>query len=223
MSKSRKPGGEGPAKSASALAKAEIEKVAKKAAKHAQGSATKPDKPAPGAGVATPAPKPLVKPTERPAEATDGQAQPAEVDIGGLTMLGDLCALVVDEIKAAPDVWAKLSEEKQEAMIGRIRQRVGEAVGQAVRAIAANGRVAIAAKLEQVTVKDGLKAVLTMDKHDPQRHELLDATGRAVMIVIADPSEFAGGTPPKAEPDQRALPLEGNADGSSPAEQGAQS
>lgn len=126
------------------------------------------------------------------------------VELARETMLGDLMSLVIEELKAAPDVWQKLSEHKQDAVIGRVHQRVGEAVRQAVELIAANGRVAIPATLEQVTVKDGIKGVVTVSKTDPSRHELSDAVGRAVMLVVADPSEFSGGASEvKPDPDQR--------------------
>ena len=126
------------------------------------------------------------------------------VELARETMLGDLMSLVIEELKAAPDVWQRLPEHKQDAVIGRVHQRVGEAVRQAVELMAANGRTAIPATLEQVTVKDAYKAVLTLRKDDPSRHELVDATGRSVMIVVADPTEFSGGAGDvKADPDQR--------------------
>ncbi len=132
------------------------------------------------------------------------------VELASETLLGDLMSLVIEELKAAPDVWQKLSESKQDAVIGRVHQRVREAVRQAVELIAANGRTAIPANLEQVTVKDTYKAVLTLSKTDPNRHELVDATGRAVVIVIADAEEFSGGAGEvKPDPDQPDLPVSG--------------
>jgi len=126
------------------------------------------------------------------------------VELARETMLGDLMSLVIEELKAAPDVWQRLAEHKQDAVIGRVHQRVGEAVRQAVELIAANGRTAIPATLEQVTVKDAIKGVVTVSKADPSRYDLTDAVGRAVMIVVADPTEFSGGAGDvKAEPDQR--------------------
>lgn len=130
------------------------------------------------------------------------------VELAAPTMLGDLMAIVVDEIKAAPDVWQKLSEHKQDALIHRVEQRVREAVRQCVELIAANGRVAIPGAIESVQVKDALKAVVIVAKSDPHRHELIDATKKAVMIVIADPTDYSGGAGDvKADKDQPELPL----------------
>lgn len=142
---------------------------------------------------------------------THYQQVPA-VELARETMLGDLMSLVIEELKAAPDVWQKLSEHRQDAVIGRVHQRVGDAVRQAVELIASNGRTAIPATLEQVTVKDGIKGVVTVSRTDSSRHYLCDAVGRAVMIVVADPSEFAGGAGDvKPDPDQP--PLNGFGDG----------
>ena len=46
--------------------------------------------------------------------------------------------------------------------------------------------------IEQITIKDGYKAVLTCSKHDNNRHHLADAQGATVLIVVADPDEFTG-------------------------------
>lgn len=128
------------------------------------------------------------------------------VELARETMVGDLMSLVIEELKAAPDVWQKLSEHKQDAVIGRVHQRVLEAVRQAVELIATNGHTATPATLEQVTVKDAVKAVITVSRTDPSRHDLADAVGRAVMIVVADPTEFAGGAGDvKPDPDQPPL------------------
>lgn len=43
----------------------------------------------------------------------------ARVDLPLTTMYGDLCNLVVDELKATPDVWQKLSEDQQTDLICR--------------------------------------------------------------------------------------------------------
>lgn len=118
------------------------------------------------------------------------------------TMLGDLVSLVIEEIRAAPDVWQKLNEFQQEEVIERVTRRVGSHVREAVKMIASDGREVITAELEQITAKDGIKAVCTLAKHDPNRHALLDSVGKAVLIVVADPSAFLNGELPKPDPQQ---------------------
>lgn len=131
----------------------------------------------------------------------------ATIEIAAATMSADLVSFLVDEFKAAPDVWPKLSEDQQRDVIYRASQRVGEAIRQAVRCIAADGREVIAAHLEQITAKDGIKAVVTLSKADPNRHALLDSVGLPVLIAVASDAPYIGGSLPQPEPDEPELPL----------------
>jgi hypothetical protein len=142
------------------------------------------------------------------------------VDICADTMTGDLCQLVIDELKAAPDVWQKLPEDTQYRMIERVRTRVTNAIHQAVRIIASDAREVITADLEQITAKDGIKAVLVLGKHDPNRHALLDSVGKPVLIVVASADPYLGGDVPKPEPAQRRLELVEAADDTPVADNG---
>ena len=114
----------------------------------------------------------------------------APVDIAEETMLGDLMSLTLDELKHAQDAWQKLSEADQDATIDRIEARTRQAIVSAVRMIATQGFVRLPATLESVTVKDSIKATLSIAKTDPSRHELFDATGCVLTVVLADISQF---------------------------------
>lgn len=127
------------------------------------------------------------------------------IDLAAETMKGDLLNALLDEFKAARDVWPKLSQIDQEAIIFRFERRVGAGIREAVRMIAGDSRPVITAKLDQLTAKDGIKAVLSLSQHDANRHELLDAVGKVVLVVVADAEPYQGGDTPKAEPDQRPL------------------
>lgn len=131
------------------------------------------------------------------------------VELAAETLLGDLMQLVLGEIRAAPDVWPKLSQYKQDEVIDRVQRRCADAVRQCVQLIACKGRTAIPGALDSVTVKDGLKAVIKFSQADPNRHELIDATGRSVIVIVADAAEFSGGTDEvKSQPDQPDLPID---------------
>lgn len=136
-------------------------------------------------------------------EETTNADQVAE--IAELTMRGDLVSALIDELKAAPDCWQKMSQQQQDDTIWRITQRVDRNVAEAVRIIAADGRKVITSTLEQITAKDGIKAVCVLGKHDPNRHELLDSVGKAVLIVVADTEQYKGGDIPKGDADQPEL------------------
>lgn len=146
----------------------------------------------------------------------EAAAAAGAVEVAEATLLGDMIQTCVDELKASKDVWQKLSERDQQDALFRLRCRCESAVRKAITILASADRPTIFATLEQVTVKDGIKAVLKLDKHDPQRHELTDATGRQVLIVVQAAEQHLGGEGPKPDADQKGLPL---ADGSAPGEQ----
>ena len=132
------------------------------------------------------------------------------VDLDALvteTLLGDLVAFLLDEIRAAPDVWEKLDQQQQEDVIHRCQLRGSRLIGAIVRLVAAEGRDAISADLEQITAKDEIKAVCKLGRHDSKRHALLDAVGKRVLLVVADAEQYLGGELPQAQPDQPDLPI----------------
>ncbi|MFL0802557.1 MAG: hypothetical protein K6L81_02495 [Agarilytica sp.] len=129
-------------------------------------------------------------------------------DIAKETMLGDLMELVVDELKAQQDVWQKLSESNQTYAINRVEARCREAVTQCVTLIASNKLPVLSAIVDQVTFKDGCKAVLK-PKHGPLGLDLAEKVGSEVLLILASSSEFLGDEgKPKPEADQPDLPLE---------------
>jgi acyl-CoA reductase-like NAD-dependent aldehyde dehydrogenase len=128
------------------------------------------------------------------------------VSMAADTMTGDLMACLIDEFKSAPDVWQKMPEHQQQDLIYRVQQRVQENIRQAVEIIASDNRPTIVATVESVTVKDGIKAVVTLPKSDAQRHELFDAAGMAVLLIVGGAAGYYGGTDQvRPDPDQPAL------------------
>lgn len=91
----------------------------------------------------------------------------------------DLLQALVLELKLLPDVWAKLSEKKQNDVIDRLRDRVESQIKMAVHVLASSGRTVVAGDLDQVTIKDGVKAVIKFSAAAPSLHELYDAQGKA--------------------------------------------
>ena len=127
-------------------------------------------------------------------------------EIAQETMIGDLTSAILDELKAMPEVWQKLSEAKQAEVIERASARVVHNVTQAIHILASQDRPTIRASLEQITVKNGVKAVLALSKKDPAFHDLADATGEEILVVLPHIEEYAGQDPGvKADPDQRGL------------------
>lgn len=131
------------------------------------------------------------------------------VSIGVRTMLGDLMRVVVDELKAAPGAWHEMTEGEQEAAIERIERRCGQAITDAARIIATEGRPAIQAQVESVAFKNGVKAVIVLP-NGPGAHALADATKSNVLIVFPGAESMMGGERVAADPQQPPLNLDGN-------------
>lgn len=120
----------------------------------------------------------------------------------------DLLSGLVQELKLLPDVWVKISKAKQDDIIDRLRKRVDTNVKMAVHLVASEGRTVIAGDLEQITIKDGVKAVCKFSQHAPNLHEMFDAAGKAILLVVANAADHTGGMDEiKGESDQRAMDL----------------
>lgn len=118
----------------------------------------------------------------------------AAIDLAAETMTGDIRDFILDRLKheqsKAP--WHQRSESDQRETVHQVESMVRAAVSKVVEIMAGHGRRTIKATIEQITIKDGYKAVLTASKHDHNRHHLADAQGQTVLIVVADPDEFTG-------------------------------
>ncbi|MFM0630727.1 ribosome modulation factor [Paraburkholderia xenovorans] len=130
----------------------------------------------------------------------------------------DILQALVLELKLLPDVWTKLSEAKQNDIIDRIRARVQANIAMAVHTLASAGRTVVAGDLDQITIKDGVKAVIKFGANAPSLHELYDAQSKAVLVVVASAGDHTTGMDEvRGEGDQRGLDLGGeyapNSDG----------
>ena len=88
--------------------------------------------------------------------------------------------------------WDGLSESEQRSLSTELGERAKELVREAIRVTAAKGFPVLTAKLESITVKDGIKGVLQLSQIDPERHILIDAVGSQVMVICADKEEYYG-------------------------------
>lgn len=127
------------------------------------------------------------------AKPDENKANPSD-KIARQTMTGDLRDCLLDFLKHEknPLPWNMQTEQQQRDAIDKVTKAVGHAVEKAVTIIAAGGRATIKAQVEQVVIKDGLKATLTMSKSDPLRHELSDAQGNVVLLVVCDKDAYEG-------------------------------
>lgn len=122
----------------------------------------------------------------------------------------DLLGALVQEIRLLPDVWPKLPKKKQDDVIDRLRKRVEENVNIAVFTLAAQDRTVVAGSLDQITIKDGVKAVIKFGIKSPNLDGLYEAAsdGKDVLVVVAGVEEHTGGMNEiQGEDDQRGMDL----------------
>lgn len=120
----------------------------------------------------------------------------------------DLLQAIVTELKLLPDPWPKLPKKKQDDIIDRLRNRVLDNVKMAVHLLAAEGRIVVAGDLDQITIKDGVKAVVKFSGAQPNLHQLYDVAGKQVLVVVANAADHTGGMEEvQGEADQRGLDL----------------
>lgn len=120
----------------------------------------------------------------------------------------DLLQALVMELRLLPEPWQKLSKNKQDDIIDRLRDRVQTNIKMAVHLLSAQGRTVVAGDLDQITIKDGVKAVVKFSGAAPNLHELYDVAGKAVLVVVANAADHTGGMDDvHGEEDQRGLDL----------------
>lgn len=120
----------------------------------------------------------------------------------------DLLSALVTEIKLLPSPWAKLPKAKQDDIIDRLRERVNDNVKMAVHLLSAQGRTVVAGDLDQITIKDGVKAVVKFGSKAANLHEFYEQSGKAVLVVVANAADHTGGMDEvHGESDQRAMDL----------------
>lgn len=110
-------------------------------------------------------------------------------------------------VRGMPKTWKQLTEVQQDNVLAEFDAYAKEALRNSVRDMAGADFPCIQATLDQVVVKDGIKAVLKMGQSSPHRHELVDSEGSTVLLILADASEYTKGERPKAEPAQADLGL----------------
>lgn len=124
----------------------------------------------------------------------------------------DLLAALVQEIRLLPNVWPKLSREKQDDVIDRLRNRVQQNVNMVVHVLASKNRTTVAGNLDKVTIKGNVEAVIKFGINAGNLPELFaaaaDQESKTVLVVVADPSaHIAGMDEIRGEDDQRAMDL----------------
>ncbi|MEC7119031.1 MAG: hypothetical protein VXW65_03885 [Pseudomonadota bacterium] len=117
--------------------------------------------------------------------------------------------LMLQEFKAAPDVWQKMNSQQQSEVIERIRQRVQYATAGAVNTIVTGGHTALAGQIESIAKKDKIKLTVIIDRNnnsDAMHEFYLADSGAPCQILMADAAQYCDSMElVEADPDQPAL------------------
>lgn len=119
-----------------------------------------------------------------------------------------LMQLFIQHAQDLKKPWQQMSKHQQDSTIDAIRCGVQDAVKQAVELIAAKKRMHVIGTLEQITIKEGVRASIRVGKNAPGLAEIFERQGEAVALVVAHPGEELKGIfEIEGENDQRGLAL----------------
>ncbi|WP_433886919.1 DNA translocase FtsK [Pseudomonas vranovensis] len=127
-------------------------------------------------------------------------------------MVHDLVEAALFELRNIKVPFARLGEDDQQEVIDRITKQAEEVVWTAVGIISSRSVDTIPIKIADSKFKEkNITVTGVVDAQDPNRHGLIDLSGKLALLVLA-PNDYNEGTDGiKAERDQRELPLSAGA------------
>jgi len=119
----------------------------------------------------------------------------------------DLLNAMIDEFKAAPDVWQKMNQNLQGDVLCRLKNRIANVVRDAVVIIASQDRPSIEAHVKSVKFGDaGIEGQLIIGKKNNERHHFADSQGEKVLVIVTNVDEYTQTMDEvKPESDQREI------------------
>lgn len=117
------------------------------------------------------------------------------IELAEKTMKGDLRKLIIELFKDprfTGKSWKELKEAEQRSLVADAETVIEEAITRAVDIIASNALPHCKVLLKQVAIKDNIKGVFECDKAHELRHDLADAAGNHVIVVLPDASIYMG-------------------------------
>jgi hypothetical protein len=113
------------------------------------------------------------------------------VELAAETLGKDLCANLWDLLLQQKKPLADLSPIEQEGHLIRLRDRTKTLVRQALEILTAGEYPACAAILAGISISDEITVKLVIPANAPGRHELIDRRKQPVVLVMANPEEYA--------------------------------
>lgn len=128
------------------------------------------------------------------------------LDLAANTLTGDIRDFLLDRVKQLGKPWVAMTEDEQNDQIRAAKSAAETVVKRACEIIAAGGKKSMIGTLVKIAIKDKIQVQLDFSKHDEQRHELMNAQGLTVSVVLADAEPFTGErAPAEATPQQGSL------------------
>lgn len=123
-------------------------------------------------------------------------------------MVHDLVEAALFELRNIKTPFSKLNEENQQEVIDRITEQAKEVVYTAISIISSRSVDTIPIKIADSKFKEkSITVTGSVDAQDPNRHGLIDLSGKLALLVLA-PNDYAEGVDGiRGERDQRELPL----------------
>jgi hypothetical protein len=126
------------------------------------------------------------------AEKRAAQDHAEAVELAAETLGVQVLEALVFELEQVPE-WARRSESDHALAVDRLRDKVLGLVGRALGVLFTGQYPVCQAELARVAFGEEITATLKIDRGATSRHELADATGSRVLVVIADPGRFTAG------------------------------
>lgn len=123
-------------------------------------------------------------------------------------MVHDMVEAALFELRNMKAPFAKLNQEDQQEVIDRITEQATEVVHTAIGIISSRSVDTIPIKIADSKFKEkSITVTGSVDAQDPNRHGLIDLSGKLALLVLA-PNDYAEGVDGiRGERDQRELPL----------------
>ena len=129
-------------------------------------------------------------------------------DIAAEEMGKKLLESMIGVVQSIKRPWNEMTQSEQDDAIGKMRFAVKVATTLAVRLIGSNGATHVVGTLDQITIKDGVKAVVQIGKNAENLPELFEAQGGEVMIVCSRQDYLDGINEVEGEPDQGSFEMD---------------
>lgn len=119
-------------------------------------------------------------------EQATAKAETHVATIFAATLGHDILAAILGELRTMPDHWLRMNEENQQKAIARIRDKVRTMVQETAQILMRGEFPAVPCEIDGIKITKDVQISLTMQPGAVMRHQLYDAKGRHVLLVLSD-------------------------------------